>query len=136
MGMGGLIRNAYIAQECSCKRSESCPPKDVFQVCEISLKPLGTAHRYDKISLILLNQLIYKNRAPNFPSRKLELNVIYNTYLNESSFKYYISISGGGGGSEAMLILLIRGLGGLELGKTCLYNTCTLPYSNIYSSKT
>ena len=36
------------------------------------------------------------------------------------------------GGSEAMLILLIQGgLEGPELGKTCLYNTCTLPKTSL-----
>ena len=39
--------------------------------------------------------------------RKLEFDTIYYANLNESPFKYYISILGGGGGSEAMLIVLI-----------------------------
>ena len=42
------------------------------------------------------------------------------TYLNESPFKYYISILGDGG-SEAMLILLIfRGDGGSRIGEDLL----------------
>ena len=41
--------------------------------------------------------------------RKLEFYTIYIAYLNESPFKYNISISRGVGGSEAMLILLIYG---------------------------
>ena len=53
--------------------------------------------------------MIYKSRALNFAFRKPEFNTIYNTYSNESPFKYYISILGGGGGSEAMLMLLIKG---------------------------
>ena len=43
--------------------------------------------------------------------RKLEFHTIYNVYLNESPFKYYISILGG--------------VGGPEFWKTCLYDTCT-----------
>ena len=39
--------------------------------------------------------------------RKLEFDMIYYAYLNESPFKYYISILGGRGESEAILILLI-----------------------------
>ena len=58
-------------------------------------------------SNILLNYLIYKSRAINFALRKLEFDMIYNAYSNESPFKYYISILRGGGGSEAMLMLLI-----------------------------
>ena len=52
---------------------------------------------------------MYKNRVLIFAFRKLELNVIYNAYSNESPFKYYISILGGvwGVGSKAMIILLI-----------------------------
>ena len=42
-------------------------------------------------------------------------NIIYHVYLNESPFKYYISILGG--------------VGGPEFGNACLYNTCTLPNS-------
>ena len=71
--------------------------------------------------------MICKSRPLNFAFRKLEFDTIYNAYSNKSPFKYYISILGvGGGGSEAMLILLIKG-GGPEFGKTCLYDTCTLP---------
>ena len=40
--------------------------------------------------------------------RKLEFDTIYYAYLNESPFKYYISILGGWG-SEAMFILLKKG---------------------------
>ena len=52
-----------------------------------------------------------------FAFRKLEFNTIYYTYSNNLPFKYYISILGGGVGCP-------------ELGKTCLYNTCTLPKKN------
>ena len=49
--------------------------------------------------------------ALNFAFRKFELDdqymTIYEARLNESPFKYFISILGGG--SEAMLILLIYG---------------------------
>ena len=37
----------------------------------------------------------------------------------------------GDGGSEAMLILLIYGGGGIEFGKTCLYNANSLPISHV-----
>ena len=57
-----------------------------------------------------LNYLIYQTRAWNFVFRKLEFDTIYYAYLNESTFKYYISILGVEG-SEAMLILLIQNLG-------------------------
>ena len=50
--------------------------------------------------------MIYKSRALNFAFRKPEFDTIYNTYLNESPFKYDISVLGGGG-AKAMLILLI-----------------------------
>ena len=40
---------------------------------------------------------------------KLEFNTIYYVYSNKFPFKYYISIIGGR--SEAMLILLIQGVG-------------------------
>ena len=50
--------------------------------------------------------------------RKLEFDTIHYAYLNDSPFKYYISILGGGG-SEAMLILLIQG-GDPESGKIIL----------------
>ena len=49
--------------------------------------------------------------------RKLEFDTIYYAYLNESPFKYYISILGGGEGSEAMLVLLIEGEGVKKLAK-------------------
>ena len=52
--------------------------------------------------------------------------MIYYAYLNESPFKYYISILGVGG----LRPCLFRGGGGPEFGKTCLYNTCMLPYLN------
>ena len=59
--------------------------------------------------------------------RKLEFDAIYYAYFNESPFKYHISISRGvmvwGHSYFAYL-----GGGGPEFGKTCLYNTCTLPY--------
>ena len=58
-----------------------------------------------------LNYLIYLTRAWNFVFWKLELNTIYYADLNKLPFKYYISILGGGP----------------EFGKTCFYNTCTLP---------
>ena len=45
--------------------------------------------------------------------RKPEFDTIYYANLNESPFKYYISILGGGP----------------EFGKTYLYNTCSLPHS-------
>ena len=48
---------------------------------------------------------------------KLEFNTIYYGYLNESPFKYYISILGGR--SKAMLILLIWG-GGARIWETLL----------------
>ena len=53
--------------------------------------------------------MIYKSRALNFAFRKPEFDMIYNAYLNESPFKYYISVLGG--------------VGGPEFGKTCVYNT-------------
>ena len=62
--------------------------------------------------------------------RKLDFDTIYYAYLNESPFKYYISILGGVGGLRQGLFLLFKG-GGPEFGKTCLYNTCTLPYNII-----
>ena len=72
--------------------------------------------------------MIYKSRALNFAFRKLEFDTIYNAYSNKSPFKYYISILGGVGGLRPCLCCLFRGgMGGPELGKTCLYNTCTLP---------
>ena len=51
--------------------------------------------------------------------RKLEFDKIYYEYLNESPFKYHISI-------------FFRG-GGPEFGKTCLYNTCMLPYPSYWT---
>ena len=57
---------------------------------------------------------------------KLEFNMIYYGYSNESQFKYHISILGGVGGLEPCLFCLFRE-GGPAFGKTCLYNTCTLP---------
>ena len=51
---------------------------------------------------------------------KLEFDTIYYTYLNKSPFKYYISIFANLGG------------GGPEFRKTCLYNTCTLPYDKVW----
>ena len=60
--------------------------------------------------------------------RKREFDMIYYAYLNESPFKYHISILGGGGGLRPCLFCLFKGeVGGPEFGKTCLYNTCTLP---------
>ena len=59
--------------------------------------------------------------------RKLEFYTIYIEYLNESPFKYYISISRGVGGSEAMLILLIYGRSKIQ-ENLLIYDTCTLPY--------
>ena len=62
-----------------------------------------------------MKYLIYKSRALNFAFRKLEFNMIYNGYSNESPFMYHISILGV---SEAILILLIYGRGGPEFEKT------------------
>ena len=50
-----------------------------------------------KKSYISLNYLIYKSRAIHFAFRKLDFDMIYNAYSNESPFKYYISILRGGG---------------------------------------
>ena len=36
--------------------------------------------------------MIYKSRVLNFAFGKLEFDTIYDTYSNESPFKYYISI--------------------------------------------
>ena len=67
-----------------------------------------------KKSYISLNYLIYKSRAIHFAFRKLEFDMIYNAYSNESPFKYYISILGGGvgvGGLRPCLCYLFRGGG-------------------------
>ena len=53
---------------------------------------------------------------------------MYYVYLNILPFKYYISILGGVGGLSPCLFCLFREGGGPEFRKTCLYNTCTLPY--------
>ena len=50
--------------------------------------------------------------------RKREFDMIYYAYLNESSFKYYISILGGGGGLRSCIFCLFRGRWGVQnLGK-------------------
>ena len=55
--------------------------------------------------------------------------MIHYAYLNESPFKYYISFIGvGGWGVWGHAYCAYLGGGGPKLGKTCLYNTCTLPY--------
>ena len=74
--------------------------------------------------------MIYKSRALDFAFRKPEFSTIYYTYSNESPFKYSISVLGGGGGGwgPAFFFFFGGGGGGPEFGKTCLYNTCTLPY--------
>ena len=51
---------------------------------------------------------------------KLEFDTTYYAYLNESAFKYYTSI-----------FAYLEG-GGPEFRKTCLYNTCTLPYDKVW----
>ena len=62
-----------------------------------------------KKTYISSNYLIYKSRALNFAFRELQFDTIYNTYLNESPFKYHISILGGLGfqnmGKPAYIIL-------------------------------
>ena len=68
--------------------------------------------------------MIYKSRTLNFVFRKPEFDTVYNAYLNESPFKYYISVLGGVGGLRPCLFCLFRGgVGGPEFGKTCLYDT-------------
>ena len=60
--------------------------------------------------------MIYKSRALDFTFRKLEFDMIYNAYSNESPFKYYISILGGGG-LRPCLSCFFRGGGVQILGK-------------------
>ena len=67
-----------------------------------------------------------EEQGTEFCFRKLKFITIYNAYSNKSPFKFYISILGGMGGLRPCLFAYFRG-GGPELGKTCLYNTCTLP---------
>ena len=55
------------------------------------------------------NYLIYHTWAWNFVFRKLEFDTIYHAYLNESPFKYYISILGGVGGLRPCLLCLFGG---------------------------
>ena len=76
------------------------------------------------MSHVCLNYFIYKRRERNFGFMKLEFNVIYYTYLNESSFKYYISILGGVVGLRSCLFCLFRwgGGGGAEFGKLLIIN--------------
>ena len=45
----------------------------------------------------MLDYMIFISRALIFAFWKLELNIMYNAYLNESRLKYHISILGGGG---------------------------------------
>ena len=52
----------------------------------------------------------------NFVFRKIGFDIIYYAYLNESPFKYYISILGGVGGLKPGLFCLFRG-GVQNLGK-------------------
>ena len=66
---------------------------------------------------------MYKSRALNFAFKKPEFITIYNAYLNKSPFKYYISVLGGVGGLRHAYFAYLGGVGGPELGKTCLYNT-------------
>ena len=73
-----------------------------------------------KKSYISLNYLIYKSRAIHFAFRKLEFDMIYNAYSNESPFKYYISILGGVGGLRPCLCCLFRGGGGSRIRENLL----------------
>ena len=57
---------------------------------------------YEKINILELLDIL--DHAWNFVFRKLEFDRIYNAYLIESPFKYYISI--------------LRGWGVQNLGKT------------------
>ena len=61
--------------------------------------------------------MIYKSRALNFAFRKPEFDTIYNAYLNESPFKYYISVLGGVGGLRPCFFCFFRGGGVQNLGK-------------------
>ena len=49
--------------------------------------------------------------------RKLKFYMIYYAYLNESAFKYYLSILGGVGGLRPRLFCLFRGCGVQNSGK-------------------
>ena len=65
-----------------------------------------------------LNYLIYETWAWTFVFRKLEFDMIYYAYLNDSPFKYYIS-----------LFLLFRGVGVQNLGKPAyVILACSLTY--------
>ena len=46
-----------------------------------------------------------------------DLNMLYNTYLNDLQFKYYVSILGGVWQSEVMSILLIQGWDWARIGE-------------------
>ena len=48
---------------------------------------------------------------------------------SKGACKYYISTLGVGREYEGNAYFAYLGGGGPELGKTCLYNTCTLPYA-------
>ena len=64
----------------------------------------------------------------NLAFRKFELNMIYDAYLNELAFKYYINILGGGERLGLCLFLSFREGGvRLRIWEPCLYDNCTLP---------
>ena len=60
-----------------------------------------------------------------FCFRKLEFKTIYYMYSNEVLYKHFR----GAGGIRPCLFCLFKG--GPEFGKTCLCNTCTLPYGKV-----
>ena len=120
-------------RKCLCKRTEFL--KMAFKYVKYYLI-LWLQYIYEKTSHVCLNYLIYKNKALSFTFRKLKINTIYKAYLNESPFKYYISILGGGERLGLCLFLLFREGGvRLRIWEPCLYDNCTLP-NQLYKNST
>ena len=113
-GWGGLETKCLY---CLCKGSKFLFTWKWLLSLWKSLNSLVKGHIWENKSYTSLNYLIYWTREWNFVFRKLEFDTIYYAYLNESPFKYYISILGGWG-LRLCLFCLFRG--GPEFGKKLL----------------